>query len=526
MKSILTFLLAVTISLAGGQTLRGQTYDPDYLDGNIYLKLQDTSTIVPDPVAIPALGTIFSTFGVDTIYRAFTSQDPLVNKIYRLEFSIYPTTGQLLSALQGLAFVDYAEQVPLITAFGTSAYVPNDLDAQQWYLTTINAAQAWDLARGDAQVVVAIVDNAVLTSHEDLAGILWVNPGEIPNNLLDDDLNGYTDDVNGYDVADFDNDPNPPTTGTGWDHGTHCAGIAAAETDNNKGIASIGFGIRVMSVKSSLSLTNGNTLERAYEGVDYAVSANADIISMSWGGSGNSLTGQRVMTMASLNNIVLVAAAGNNNDSVPVYPGAYPETIGVGATSPTDERSSFSNYGSYIDLMAPGNNIYSSIATSTTSYANLSGTSMACPLVAGLAGLILSADPSLTPVQVKDVLINGCENIDAVNPNYIGKLGAGRINAFNSLSQLVVSASEPAGIRPVARLFPNPANDQVRLQIRDSHTAGEFRLIDLQGRELIRQRIPEGNNQQDIDLSALAPGLYLAEVTVDATRQMIRLMVR
>jgi subtilisin family serine protease len=527
MKHLYALILAALFCFTAVGSVKGQIYDPEFLDGNIYLKVKDTSSVIPDPTLLPALNVIFTTFGVDTIYKAFITANPLIDKIYRLEFSTTSITGQLLTALQGLSFVDYVEQVPLIQTSGTAAYTPNDLVPQQWYLNLIDAPAAWDLARGNSQIVVAIVDNAVSTVHEDLSGILWVNPGEVPNNFLDDDLNGYTDDINGYDVADYDNNPNPPTSGTGWDHGTHCSGIAAAETDNNIGIASVGFGIRVMAVKSSLSFTSGNTLERSYEGVDYAISAGAEIISMSWGGSGSSLTGQRIISTAALNGIVLLAAAGNNGDSIPLYPAAYSETICVGATNMADEKSSYSNFGSYIDVMAPGNAIYSSLASGPSAYGLLNGTSMACPIVAGLAGLLLSADPTLTPAQVKTTIENGCENIDAANPQYVGQLGAGRINAFNSLNQIVVSVAEPSRPDRLAVLYPNPTQGTVHLQINEtSSVEGEIDVRDLRGCLLYQQTISEGNIRMRLDLNSLSPGIYLTTIKLGNVRQVERLIVK
>lgn len=530
MKYFYSILLVSLFCLMSGNPLRGQTYDPEFLDGNIYLKVKDSSSVIPDPTSVPALNAIFTTFGVDTIYKAFVTPNPLVDQIYRLEFSTFSITGQLLTSLQGLSFVDYVEQVPLIQTTGSVAYTPNDVAPQQWYLNHIDAPLAWDLVRGDSQIVVAIVDNAVLTGHEDLSGVLWVNPGEIPNNFFDDDLNGYIDDINGYDVADLDNNPNPPNNfqpGQGWDHGTHCSGIAAAETDNNLGIASIGFGLRIMAVKASLNITSGNVLERSYEGVDYAVSAGADIISMSWGGTGNSLTGQRVVAMAQLNNIVMIAAAGNNGDSIPLYPAAYPETFCVGATNMSDEKSSYSNFGSYIDVMAPGNAIHSTLATSPTDYGALNGTSMACPMVAGLAGLLLSDNPNLTPNQVMDAIVNGCVNIDSVNPQYIGKLGAGRINAFNSLNNGPVALEDPSKPDRLGVFYPNPTEGMLHLQIEGEVSGrGQFQLRDLQGRILFSRTLPEGSSRMSFDLNSLSPGLYLGVVTIGETRQIEKLIVR
>ena len=165
-------------------------------------------------------------------------------------------------------------------------------------------------------IVIAIVDDAVLTTHEDILPNLWTNPNEIPNNNIDDDNNGYRDDINGWDAADNDNDPNPPSSASSsvFTHGTHCAGIASAATDNSKGIASIGFNCKIMPVKSSTSNGNAQYIDAGYDGIAYAMAAGADVISMSWGGN-NSQTAQNIFNQAHNLGITLVAAAGNDASS-------------------------------------------------------------------------------------------------------------------------------------------------------------------------------------------------------------------
>lgn len=341
-----------------------------------------------------------------------------------------------------MPFVELVERVPRYELF----YTPNDPDLpQQWNLQTVQGENAWDLSTGSNAVTIAIVDDAVLLSHQDLAPNLWVNPGEIPGNNIDDDGNGYVDDINGYDVADGDNDPSPPGTATNsnFTHGTHVAGISGAATDNGMGIASIGFDIRLMAVKSKTSASSGGSLQAPYAGVQYAIAAGADVINMSWGGSASSATYQAIFDLAYQNGIVCIAAAGNSNTSAPMYPASYNNVISVGATEPGDAKASFSNFGATVDVMAPGDGIFSTLAGSNNSYGNLSGTSMASPLVAGLAGLMLSFDPTLSPDDLETCLLSTCDNIDVQNPNYLGQIGAGRINAYEALRCL----------KPIVALF-------------------------------------------------------------------------
>jgi subtilisin family serine protease len=421
-------------------TLNAQTIDTNFIDGVIYIRLNVNSTLDLKPYmnSDSYLNTLYSTYDIDTITNPFPGLDSDLDRTFRVYFNQYSLIDALIIDLNSMLDIEYAEKAPLYK----TSLTPNDINSSQWALAKINAPQAWDISTGSNAVKIAIVDNAVSTEHEDLSNQIWTNPNEIPNNGLDDDLNGFIDDVNGWDAGDSDNNPNPPisaSSSTPFIHGTHCAGIASASTNNNKGIASIGYNTSIIPVKCSAdnSPDQGASLPGAYDGVYYAIQANADIISMSWGGSsGLFVTGESIINAAHNLGIVCIAAAGNSNTDAPHYPAAYNNVISVGATDQTDTRAGFSNYGSSIDVMAPGVSIFSTVSGngSTNLYNNLSGTSMACPMVAGLAGLILAEFPTLTPAEVEQKIKMGCDNIDLMNPNYIGQLGAGRINAYLSLS--------------------------------------------------------------------------------------------
>ena len=385
----------------------------------------------------PALETIIKKFGIHKISRPFHLNDEKLKSTYLVEFSPNMDHQYLIATLSALDYVDYAEQVPAYNLVLT----PDDLNANQWHLPQIMAEQAWDLTTGSSNVVVAIVDDAVLTSHEDLAPVIWTNTGEIPGNGIDDESNGYIDDVNGWDAANGDNDPNPDgPTNSYFTHGTHCAGITGAATNNSIGIASIGYNIQIMPVKTAS--TGNGTLVAPYLGVQYAIANNADIISMSWGGGGYSSTYQNLFDFAHNQGIVLIAAAGNSNSSVLAYPASYNHIISVGATNSSDQKAWFSNYGDSIDVMAPGKDIWSCLAGANTSYGYMSGTSMACPLVSGLAALMLSQDPSLSPDELEACLESSCDNIDGLNPSYVGQMGAGRINAYEALACLKLLSAD------------------------------------------------------------------------------------
>ncbi|MDX2194782.1 MAG: LamG-like jellyroll fold domain-containing protein [Cytophagales bacterium] len=372
---------------------------------------------------------VFHKYKVKSVKKTSKLKAPSLQNIYTITFEDTASTDLFINELIKFLNIEYAERAPLDVA----NFTPNDLHPNQWNLLKIQAPQAWDLSTGTSSVVVAIVDDAVLTTHEDLQASIWVNTGEIANNSLDDDNNGYVDDVNGYDLADNDNNPNPPAGANNFSHGTHCAGIAAATSHNGRGIASPGYSVKILPVKTKYSSTSDPYLHATYEGVEYAIAAGADVISMSYGSSRYSLTYQTLFNYAHSQGIVLVAAAGNNNSSSPFYPASYNHVISVGSTGQNDVKSTFSNYGNNIDIMAPGSGIWSTLAMSNSYYGYYSGTSMACPLVAGAAALLLSKNPILKPDEIEACIKSGADNINTLNPTYIGMLGAGRLNLYNSI---------------------------------------------------------------------------------------------
>lgn len=407
---------------------------PEFVKGQLYVKVKNTAAAdITYPVKESNLPDEWSElvvrYTITSIKCPFILEDENLQKTYLLTFRKLEETDQLMYDISQFDHIEYVEKVPLHKHFHT----PDDLDSKQWHLAKVDAENAWNINTGSANIVVAMVDDAVLLSHQDLAANIWVNPGEIPGNGIDDDGNGYTDDINGWDAADNDNDPNPPGSANTnyFSHGTHCAGITAATTNNSTGIASLGYNIKIMAVKTQVSASSGGGLQGTLGGVQYAIAAGADIISMSWGSVTYSQTYQNLFNTAHSRGIVLVAAAGNSNTSMPSYPAGYNHVISVGASDVNDVRASFSNYGNTIDVMAPGKDIWSTVPGNN--YAYKSGTSMACPLVSGLCGLMLSKDPLLTPDSLENCLKSSCDNIDAQNPAYIGKMGAGRINAYEAL---------------------------------------------------------------------------------------------
>ncbi|MFH1282201.1 MAG: S8 family serine peptidase [bacterium] len=312
---------------------------------------------------------------------------------------------------------------------------PNDPKySEQWGLEKISAAQAWNVTTGDSGIIIAMIDTGVDYNHVDLRDKIWINEDEIAGNGIDDDGNGYVDDFRGYNFTAFlKNDTNNPMDIDG--HGTHTAGIAAASTDNNIGIAGVARECKIMAIKSDFTTIS---IERA---ILYAIDNGADIISMSFGGATEGGIAVEEIAEAYEQGVVLVAAAGNNGrfpgtDGRPakIYPAASQEVIAIAATDLQDQRAYFSNYGDWVDLAAPGIGIMSTYKNG--GYAKLEGTSMSTPFVSGAAGLLLSLNDTLTPEEVRSILKDSAVRIDTDKD-----IGAGRLDLYKAVNFLSAHTS-------------------------------------------------------------------------------------
>ncbi len=333
-----------------------------------------------------------------------------------------------------------------------TAFEPNDpkyIDGTLSYLKKIQAKLAWDLDKGSPDVVIGIVDTGIDWDHPDLAANIWINPGEIENNGLDDDNNGYVDDYRGWDFGGLSGTPDNNPMEDRPDHGTHVAGIASAVTNNETGVASIGFNSKLMAVKVSqdnIRDDNGNALIAfGYKGIIYAVDNGAKVINCSWGGAGYSNAAQAVIDYAVANGALVVAAAGNDNSKELFYPAYYNGVLSVAATDTSDRKAGFSNYGINVDVSAPGVSTWSTWMNNT--YTFLSGTSMASPVVAGLAALVTNHFPSYNPLQVAEQVRVNSYNIDAKNTGFENMLGFGRINAYRALNNTNSKSVRVTGVK-------------------------------------------------------------------------------
>ncbi|MFP4605041.1 MAG: GEVED domain-containing protein [Bacteroidales bacterium] len=311
----------------------------------------------------------------------------------------------------------------------------------------IDLPEALEKETGNTDVIVAIEDEGVDYEHEDLEGNMWVNPDETVNGE-DSDNNGYVDDVHGYNFADDQGEINP------GDHGTHVGGTVAAETNNETGVAGVAGGsgnndgVRLMSVQV-FSNTNGGF----EEALTYSADMGAHVSQNSWGGGGESEAINDAIDYfndnggsadSPMDGGVVVFAAGNDdtNSGAGTWPAQYEGAIAVASTDHNDEKSSFSNYGEWVDISAPGSDILS--CQPNDGYQDMDGTSMACPHVSGVTALIVSYYAGdITPSQVRTKLLENTDPIDDLNPDYEGQLGSGRLNADKALGDGGGDTEEP-----------------------------------------------------------------------------------
>lgn len=299
---------------------------------------------------------------------------------------------------------------------------PDLVSGKQWPLdntgtsggiagSDIDALKGWALKADASDVVVAVIDTGVNYFHQDLTANMWSNQGEIPDDGIDNDGNGYIDDYYGIDTYNRDSDP-----GDDNGHGTHCAGIIGADGNNDFGITGVAPSVKIMSLKF-LSQTGVGFTSDALETIDYAKNKGADILNLSWGSPAYSQLLKELLESCGQDGMIVVAAAGNNGDNIDnrkIYPASFDldNLLTVAATDDTDELAAFSNYGPYsVDIGAPGNNIYSTWAGSADAYSTLSGTSMAAPHASGVLALVRSLHPSEAPFSSIARLLNGAEKL-------------------------------------------------------------------------------------------------------------------
>ncbi len=387
-------------------------------------------------------------------------------------------------------------------------YTPDDpAYGQQWYLPFVGAPAAWDVIRGDASsaAVVAVCDAGLLLSDPDLAPSLWINtPEDLNGNSrfdasdldgIDQDGNGFADDVVGYDFASYDPDP-----GGTLGHGDGVAACISEATDNGIAGAGLGFGVRLMVVKG---LTDGAMLGDAYVGMLYAADNGAGVINCSWGIPVHHDYEQAIVDAVWAEDVAIVAAGGEQDQLT--YPAAYDHVYGVSSTDQTDHLAPFGPWGDTIDICAPGVNI---LTLWNGSLSFVSGTSFATGVVSGLAGLLRALQPQASAANILQTISDTAAPVSSSHP-----VGAGRIDAAAAVGALVTAVDDPP--RPPAvrlQVAPTPFNAATVC----SYTVAQRGAVtltvhDARGRlvaTLVRSTVNAGEHSATWKADAEPSGLY------------------
>ncbi len=445
-------------------------------DASIVDQLKQAKSLASGISGIPALDALGKKFSVNRIKKQFRFNGKTrdLSGFYKIRLKAHPDIIAVVQEYAKLSGVIRAEPIGI----HTTTVVPNDPRyADQYHLPKMQAEQAWDIQTGNSNIIVVSMDTGVRYFHKDLGGAnasfndvnasrgnMWTNTAELNGTPgVDDDGNGFVDDIYGYDWVDNvsscwsgedcstpDNDPRDFNG-----HGTHVAGILGAMNNNGYAVSSVaggwengsnpvnGNGVRIMALRIGWSGVNlfweaGYVrMDFAAEAFNYATQMGAHIVNCSWGSSNSGGIGPAVDDFIASGGMVF-KAAGNSNNEVSDFLNDHPDVISVASTDENDLKSDFSSYGTWVEISAPGSNIWNTYHESddpANDYvASLSGTSMASPNAASVAALIWSRHPDWTAAQVKQRLYDTADDLDAGNPTYAGKLGAGRVNAYAAVN--------------------------------------------------------------------------------------------
>jgi len=375
------------------------------------------------------------------------------SEVHKVNFVDDSDMGAITASYKRRSEIGYVEPNYIYRA---SLSVQDPFYYKQWYINQINADAVWGKASG-AGVVVAVLDSGIDIDNPDMTNNIWTNTKESPNDGIDNDQNGYIDDVHGWDFADNTNDPKPKFepgyTATGINHGTIIAGVISAEGNNGQGVIGIAWKSKIMPLRVLDGQGSGDVLSVA-KAIDYAVANGASIINMSFVGSNYSQTVFDSIKKAYDSGVILLAAAGNKTQDVTIdldetllYPICYDSgesvnrIIGVTGLDTLDQKSSAFNFGAKcVDISAPGVGFYG-LQVYNPQYGQLeyqgglwSGTSIATAVVSGAAAVLKSHRPDLTNKEIAELLIRTTDNIDGMNPTMLKKLGSGRVNLLNAVN--------------------------------------------------------------------------------------------
>jgi subtilisin family serine protease len=480
MKNLSFIILALFILTTHSSFAKKPEKEKDYriVPGEIVVKVKSVNSEGSPVNTLNAVSLLQTSFRLESPRRIFASPNRKttivsdeLERIYLYSVPSSTDIENLAKQISGHPDVVYAEP----HYYFRTHVIPNDpLYPQQYPLGIVKADSAWHYQKGDSTVVIGIIDSGVDWDHPDLAAVIWNNADEIPNNGIDDDGNGFVDDVRGWDFVagildaatgeDGSIEDNNPMDFDG--HGTHVSGIAAGATNNAVGIAALSWGCRIMPLRSGWRSVDGNgyvSSVYASKAYVYAADNGASVCNQSSGTSNIVHDGARY---AFKKGVVIVNSAGNSNSDFAASLGSEPWALSVAATNSNDQKASYSSYNKKVDISAPGGDFSSANGKGFLStvvnpssfygnslYAEFQGTSMASPFVASLAAMIKSKHKDWNPAQIMFQITGTADNIDAVNPQFAGKLGYGRMNALRAVTET------PAAPKPELEFVSYSVND-------------------------------------------------------------------
>jgi hypothetical protein len=440
---IVSFQLIVFSQNGKYFTLPSLATENDYIKNTIIIKVKPDfrSNCSETAIVIPKLQQVFTQLGITGLQKKFLrikAPDKKRNEqgqeyadltlIYEFNYQSDTKIENAVNLILATGTVEYAQphyiQKPL-------DYIPTDpLNFNQYHLALIKAFKAWDLYKGDTNTVIGICDWGTDIDHPDLINNIKYNYLD-PIDGIDNDNDGYTDNYRGWDLGDNDNNPQGFIS-----HGCFVSGLSSAKTDNGIGLSGTGFLCKFLPVKICDSNNIGT---KTFEGIVYAVEHGCSIVNCSWGQTFfTGPFGQDVVNYATINRgALVVAACGNSNNLIPFYPASYDYVLSVAATNNLDNKWNGSSFGYFVDISAPGENVWSTYDGGT--YGGSSGTSFSAPIVSGCAALLKSRYPNLTGLQIGEKLKVSADIIDTISSNtaYKDLLGSGRVNIYSALTDSV-----------------------------------------------------------------------------------------
>jgi len=548
MNRIVTALLLTCACLIGSAHAGAWqvAYLPDgtkYLNDRIVVVMKsDSPSLITgqrqDAYALTGIASIdricrdFKIVAVEPLYKGILRKPAFVREVSRIYVFTLAEFSDPLAVIPFLVNDPHVETAELYT-LSVLHYEPDDpFFDMQWYLAHTHVPEAWDTVRGDTtgHSIIGIVDTGVDWEHNDIHPNIWINELEDLNhnntldqadlNGIDDDGNGFVDDVVGWDFGADDNDPRENYV----IHGSPVAGTASEATDNDILGAGMGFSARIMCLKAADS--NGNFPVDIWPAIVYAGDNGAQIVNCSWGTLTFNQYEQNIINALWEEDVLVIASAGGLSDSTRMYPAAYEHVMAVTATDQSDHKASFAGYGTWVDISAPGLDIY---VIYGSDYVVVSGTSFSTGLVSGLAALVRAWFPYLTNDETEQLIKDSADPIDDQNPGYPGQLGAGRINAM----ACVQTAIDQAQLRPTAFSFdsnyPNPFNAATVLRYslprQSPVTLNIYNLVGQRIATIFQGEKPAGEHSVSWDASAFSSGIYFARLETDNGSKNIKLVL-